>query len=1791
MKSNAKKSTTTSRTAAQAANQPFFAKAGGGNFFAPVNRAAVPSVQMKMAVNKPGDKFEQEADKMAGKVMRMPTPAASEPEEKVQRQEEEKLQKQENEEIQKAELPEKQLQKQEKEEIQKAELPQEPIQKQEDEEVQRKGNGTPVVNAGTQSAIRSKTTGGQPLSGDVRSFMEPRFNADFSNVRVHSDAESAGLSNQLSARAFTHQNHIFFGRDQYQPGTSEGKELLAHELTHTVQQGHSVQRSPQVIQRSASGRAAVPDWLSDLAGLINFADYIPGWTLMTVIIGFNPLTLADVPPTPQNFLRGFMGLTGPLGIMLYDKLNEKGLIDSAFAWLGEQISDLNLTWSRLRNALERAWDEARLVRLDALEYNRRVLERNLLPIWNDVNEFADRVISKTVELVRETMLTPLVDYIKGQTRAYPLLCVILGEDPVTKEPVDRTLYNIVSAFLMLTESGEEYLNKLNESGKLQELSDWLDAEIDKLNISVETITQAFSKAWDLLDINAVLHPIETFTNLYNIFSGPVTRLFNFVVNVAMKVLGLIKDWLLGLLKEYANRIPGYALLRVILGSDPLTGEAVPRTAENFILGFLSFVPEGQEKFRNLQESGAIDKAFAWLEKAINRLGLIGEALMNAFTQVWETFTINDLTNPVAAFERVVEIFTEPVRMIIDFAVEVGMKILEFIFEGVLGPTGARVLAILKRARSTFTKIIKGPVEFVGNLINAVKKGFNQFSGKILQHLQAGLIGWLTGTLGNAGIELPERFDFRGILSLVMQILGITWQRIRPKLVRRLGERAVSVLETGFEVVRILVTEGPSGLWERLVEHLGNLRDTVIDGIKNFVITRIVTAAVTRIATMLNPAGAVIQAILAIYNTIMFFVERIEQIVDLVEAVVNSIANIAEGKINDAANYVEQSMARTLPVIISFFARLIGLGNVSGAIQNILRRVHRRVDRAIDRVLDWIVRQARRLVRAGRGAMARVASWFRRRVPFRSADGRSHSLYFEGSDSNPRLMVRSDQEPLQDVARTGKFQGRDLDPEPLFMVRRSFGTLRRAVRRAATHRRNGNEVAARRCDQVVDRQLPRIKDALGQGAEMHHPKGDQGDPVLINWYKRETDYPRIFGKSPTEGFTRNILYAGRTSPTALSKRVRGEYFLGVGDTATRTGASTTSGAQFFTVPQIEAIWRQEEGEDRVGQSNTGEGNRQLPQAVSDPNGGTVQSVGSVRVPGETTQTTRNFGQHRTWDIDHVRDLNLGGSPGRDNLWPLSSSANRAASPQQNQEVIVRGERHRISGEWSFEPKLLNDPFFDGKYVTVRARSILRAQQGARRMLQGRSYDTAAFTGGQADPIPIAWLKRRSQYPTFQPVSIERTNSRNQRPNTRPYRIGERAPLRVNTNGTAYGSDFLHVAFENYEPWGATWQIRRSGDLREARDTERELDQAAQGASPEDRNRQEQRNVGERIRTGYRRRTGLGADRWTAPRVMERSRSGGERELLPLDRSSYLEADHVKDRNFGGLDQDNLWPLPGNRNQDANAVDNQYVAVQEDGKEEVKSLSSVSRSDLEVKVVHVVGIPSGAGAHGTTQERPAGYAELQRMAGTQSKAWNESSSDPHEREADLVADHVISGGREGTGTPALVDRISPKTTYPKLQSQQQGKTEAEESKLDLSKTGTPMERGIRSEMESRFGRDFSNIRIHNDSKSNEINSRIGARAFTKGHDIYFAQGQYNPSTTSGKHLLAHELTHTIQQGATVCQQNVPKTRLVDQVSNLDEKKKANGRKKEYPRLRINMKRQKGDGVDVKNEAADRNEIAQA
>ena len=98
---------------------------------------------------------------------------------------------------------------------------------------------TNVASSVVDSALESE---GQPLDASSRSQMEALFNEDFSGVRIHTDAEAAESAQAVDARAYTSGDDVVFGANQYHPNTSEGKQLLAHELAHTIQHrdaGHS----------------------------------------------------------------------------------------------------------------------------------------------------------------------------------------------------------------------------------------------------------------------------------------------------------------------------------------------------------------------------------------------------------------------------------------------------------------------------------------------------------------------------------------------------------------------------------------------------------------------------------------------------------------------------------------------------------------------------------------------------------------------------------------------------------------------------------------------------------------------------------------------------------------------------------------------------------------------------------------------------------------------------------------------------------------------------------------------------------------------------------------------------------------------------------------------------------------------------------------------------------------------------------------------------------------------------------------------------------------------------------------------------------------------------------------------------------------------------------------------------------------------------------------------------------------------------------------------------------------
>ena len=96
------------------------------------------------------------------------------------------------------------------------------------------------------------------------------------------------------------------------------------------------------------------------------------------------------------------------------------------------------------------------------------------------------------------------------------------------------------------------------------------------------------------------------------------------------------------------------------------------------------------------------------------------------------------------------------------------------------------------------------------------------------------------------------------------------------------------------------------------------------------------------------------------------------------------------------------------------------------------------------------------------------------------------------------------------------------------------------------------------------------------------------------------------------------------------------------------------------------------------------------------------------------------------------------------------------------------------------------------------------------------------------------------------------------------------------------------------------------------------------------------------------------------------------------------------------------------------------------------------------------------------------------------------------------------------------------------EQGGGMDAIERSIDGARgSGQGMDHGTRTRMESAFGADFSGVRIHTDTRADGLSQSLSARAFTTGRDVLFRQGEYNPGASSGRELLAHELTHVIQQ----------------------------------------------------------------
>ncbi|AFZ26455.1 hypothetical protein Cylst_4364 [Cylindrospermum stagnale PCC 7417] len=420
-----------------------------------------------------------------------------------------------------------------------------------------------------------------------------------------------------------------------------------------------------------------------------------------------------------------------------------------------------------------------------------------------------------------------------------------------------------------------------------------------------------------------------------------------------------KRELLDQVEQRLKDIPGYDLLLLALGRNPITGEAVERNGTKAVGTFLKLVPGGDQIFEKLQQSGALEKAFTWWQDEITKLNITIENIKGLVNKAIDSLGLSDITDVSGAIEKVKGFFKPTIERVKNFATNVGNKVLEFTLEGFMQGAGgavSQVMAILKKAGNVFGTIASDPIKFCQNLMKAVTGGFEQFKNNFSQHFQTGMMKWLFGTLATAGLTAPSEFNAQGLISIALEVLGITYQKIRLKLVNKVGEKKLAKAEQGVEILQKILQGGLAQAWQNISELMENVeqqKEEMIGKLKDMVVEAVIGAAIPKLLVMFVPGGAIIEAVMNVYKTITFFIDKAQEIAELANAVFDSIGNIAAGNLAAASSKVETVMGRSLSLIISFLAKLIGVGNLGYKVRKLLENIKGKIDEALDKLVTFI----------------------------------------------------------------------------------------------------------------------------------------------------------------------------------------------------------------------------------------------------------------------------------------------------------------------------------------------------------------------------------------------------------------------------------------------------------------------------------------------------------------------------------------------------------------------------------------------------------------------------------------------------------------------------------------------------------------------------------------------------------------------------------------------------------------------------------------------------------------------
>ena len=466
--------------------------------------------------------------------------------------------------------------------------------------VQRKAEGMPNLGANVAAEIQASRAGGNPLPLSVRRFMEPRFKADFSKVRVHTGDRAAKLSRQLNAKAFAVGGDVFFGKGQFAPETERGKELIAHELTHTIQQGAShqqppVRRSEDVSVSQHGGEQVQRLGISDaLDYFADKANLIPGFRMLTIVIGVNPINMSRVERSAANIMRAIVEFI-PGGGLITRALDAYGVFDKVGGWVEEQIQSLGMTGSLFRQAIDDFLDSLSWTDIFDLGGVWNRAKRIFTEPVDRLISFAKNLITGILGFIRDAILRPLAGLAEG-TRGYDLLKAILGQDPITGDPVPRNAETLIGGFMKFI-GQEEVWENIKKGNAIARAWAWFQGALAGLVAQVRAVPGRFMAAVKSLTLEDIVILPNAFRKVAGVFLDVIGGFFSWAGGQVMKLLEIVFDVVSPGAMGYVRRT-GAALLSILKNPFPFVGNLV-RAAK---AGFMNF----SRRFLTHLKAGLID---------------------------------------------------------------------------------------------------------------------------------------------------------------------------------------------------------------------------------------------------------------------------------------------------------------------------------------------------------------------------------------------------------------------------------------------------------------------------------------------------------------------------------------------------------------------------------------------------------------------------------------------------------------------------------------------------------------------------------------------------------------------------------------------------------------------------------------------------------------------------------------------------------------------------------------------------------------------------------------------------------------------------------------------------------------------------------------------------------------------------------------------------------------------------------------------------------------------------------